>query len=141
VLPPLGTNLLWRLLSHLSLNYLSLSNAQNLRALLELYIFEETRDKTAIIANRKRIAGIESVETVSSERLVRGIMMRGRKIRMKVHQDHFAGIGDLYLFGCIMDHFLGNYASINTYTHLSIQEALKGDLYQWPARIGVHPLI
>jgi type VI secretion system protein ImpG len=141
VLPPLGTNLLWRLLSHLSLNYLSLSNAQNLRTLLELYIFEGSRDKTPIIANRKRIAGIESVETSNSERLVRGIMMRGRNIQMKVHQDHFAGIGDLYLFGCIMDHFLGNYASINTYTHLSIQEALKGDLYQWPARIGVHPLI
>lgn len=141
VLPPLGTNLLWQLLSHLSLNYLSLSKAENLRALLELYIFEETRDRPAIVANRKRIAGIEHVETTGSERLVQGIMMRGRDIRLKIHQDHFAGPGDLFLFGCVMDHFLGNYASINTYTRLSIQEALKGDLYQWPARIGVHPLI
>ena len=141
VLPPLGTNLLWRLLSHLSLNYLSLSKAENLRALLELYIFEETRDKTAIMANRKRIAGIERVETTGTQRLIAGIMMRGRNIGMKVRQDHFAGPGDLYLFGSILDHFLGNYASINTYTRLSIQEAIKGDLYQWPARIGAHPLI
>jgi len=141
VLPPLGTNLLWRLLSHLSLNYLSLSKAENLRALLELYIFEETRDKTAITANRKRIAGIEGVETKGTQRLIAGIMMRGRNIRMTVRQDHFAGPGDLYLFGSILDHFLGNYASINTYTRLSIQEAIKGDLYQWPARIGAHPLI
>ena len=141
VLPPLGTNLLWRLLSHLSLNYLSLSKAENLRALLELYIFEETRDKTAIMANRKRIAGIERVETTGTQRLIAGIMMRGRNIGMKIRQDHFAGPGDLYLFGSILDHFLGNYASINTYTRLSIQEAIKGDLYQWPARIGAHPLI
>jgi type VI secretion system protein ImpG len=141
VLPPLGTNLLWRLLSHLSLNYLSLSKAENLRALLELYIFEETRDKTAIMANRKRIAGIEDVETKGTQRLLEGIMMRGRNIRMKVRQDHFAGPGDLFLFGSIMDHFVGNYASINTYTRLSIQETIKGDLYQWPARIGAHPLI
>jgi len=141
VLPPLGTNLLWRLLSHLSLNYLSLSKAENLRELLELYIFEETRDRTSVIANRKRIAGIESIETTGTERLVSGIMMRGRSIRLNARQDHFASPGDLYLFGCIMDHFMGNYASINTYTHLSIKEVLKGDLYRWPARIGAHPLI
>jgi type VI secretion system protein ImpG len=141
VLPPLGTNLLWRLLSHLSLNYLSLSNAKNLKSLLELYIFEETRDKTALMANRKRIAGIDRVETKGTQRLIAGIMMRGRNIHMKVRQDHFAGPGDLYLFGSIMDHFLGNYASINTFTHLFIQEALKGDLYQWPAHIGTQPLI
>jgi type VI secretion system protein ImpG len=141
ILPPLGTNLLWRLLSHLSLNYLSLSKAENLRALLELYIFEETRDRAAIIANRKRIAGIERLETKGAQRLLQGIMMRGRNIHMKVRQDHFAGPGDLYVFGSIMDHFLGNYASINTYTRLSIQETIKGGLYQWPARIGAHPLI
>ena len=141
VMPPLGSNLLWRLLSHLSLNYLSLSNAKNLQALLELYIFEETRDKTSIIANRKRIAGIEEVETEGAQRLVSGIMMRGRNIRLKAREDHFAGSGDLFLFGSIMDHFLANYASINTYTYLSIKESIKGDLYQWPARIGAHPLI
>jgi type VI secretion system protein ImpG len=141
ILPPLGTNLLWRLLSHLSLNYLSLSKAENLRALLELYIFEETSDKTVVIANRKRISGIQHVETKATQRLLAGIMMRGRNIHIKVRQDHFAGPGDLYVFGSIMDHFLGNYASINTYTRLSIQEAIKGDLYQWPARIGEHPLI
>ncbi|MBC2714118.1 MAG: type VI secretion system baseplate subunit TssF [Desulfobacteraceae bacterium] len=141
ILPPLGKNLLWRLLSHLSLNYLSLSNEQNLKAILDLYIFEETRDKTAFIANRKRISGIEKVETKGSDRLVSSIIMRGQDIVMKVRQDHFTGPGDLYLFGSIMDHFLGNYASINTYTRLSITETVKGDVYQWPARLGVHPLI
>lgn len=141
ILPPLGKNLLWRLLSHLSLNYLSLSSAQNLKAILELYIFEETRDKTAVIANRKRISGIERVETKGSDRLVSSVMMRGQDIAMNVRQDHFIGPGDLYLFGSIMDHFLGNYASINTYTRLTITETVKGDVYQWPARLGAHPLI
>lgn len=141
VLPPLGSNLLWRLLSHLSLNYLSISNAENLRNLLELYIFEETRDKTAIIANRRRIAGIESVESRGSDRLVSGIMMRGRDLSMNIRGDHFTGPGDLYLFGSVLDYFLSNYASINTYTRLTIKDSVKGDLIQWPARIGSHPLI
>ena len=141
ILPPLGKNLLWRLLSHLSLNYLSLSNAENLKTILELYNFEETRDKSAFIANQKRISGIQRVAAKGSDRLVNGVMMRGQDIMMKARLDHFSGSGDFFLFGSILDHFLGNYASINTYTRLSIQETVRGDEYQWPARIGAHPLI
>ncbi len=141
VLPPLGTNLLWRLLSHLSLNYVSLAKAEDLRALLELYVFEESRDRTGILANKKRIASIEQIETRASNRLMSGVMMRGREIRMNLRHDHFASQGDLFLFGCVLDHFLGSYASINTFTNLIIKEILKGELYQWPARIGDHPLI
>jgi len=139
--PPLGTNLLWRLLAHLSLNYLSLARVENLRALLELYLFPETRERAATLANKRRIAGIQSIETVPSDRLVSGILMRGQEIKLKMRQDHFASPGDLYLFGCILDHFFGGYASINTYTRIAVQEILKGDLYQWPARIGDRPLI
>jgi type VI secretion system protein ImpG len=141
ILPPLGTNLLWRLLSHLSLNYGSLSKAEDLRAMLELYINEESRDRTAILANKKRITGIEQIETKACDRLVSGVVMRGREIKMDVRQDHFASQGDLFLFGCILDYFLGSYASINTFTNLLIKEVLRGDLYRWPARIGDHPLI
>jgi type VI secretion system protein ImpG len=139
--PPLGTNLLWRLLSHLSLNYLSLARPENLRALLELYVFPEGRDRAAILANRKRIAGIENIEARGSDRLVSGILMRGQKIKLSLRQDHFASQGDLFLFGCVLDYFLGCYGSINTYTYLTIEEVLKGDLYKWPARIGEHLLI
>jgi type VI secretion system protein ImpG len=141
VLPPLGTNLLWRLVAHLSLNYLSLARAENLRALLELYIPSESRDRTAIIASRKRVAGVDEVQARSTDRLVSGIMMRGQEVTMRLRQDHFASQGDLYLFGCVLDHFLGNYASMNTFTRLIIKEAMKGDIYQWPDRIGDRPLI
>jgi type VI secretion system protein ImpG len=137
----LGTDLLWRLLSHLSLNYLSLARPENLRALLELYVFPEGRDRAAILANRKRIAGIENIEARGSDRLVSGILMRGQKIKLSLRQDHFASQGDLFLFGCVLDYFLGCYGSINTYTYLTIEEVLKGDLYKWPARIGEHLLI
>ena len=67
--------------------------------------------------------------------------MRGRDIRLDVRVDHFAGPGDLYLFGSVLDCFLGLYASINTYTRLSIKEVTKGDIYQWPERLGDRPLI
>jgi type VI secretion system protein ImpG len=141
IVPPLGTNLQWRLLAHLSLNYLSLAQPENLRALLDLYIFPESRDRPSILANRKRIAGIEDVKARGTDRLVAGIPMRGQEIRLKMRRDHFASQGDLFLLGCVLDYFLGCYGSINTYTHLIVEEVLKGDLYQWPARLGEQPLI
>jgi type VI secretion system protein ImpG len=128
------------LLSHLSLNYASLTNAEDLQTLLELYVFEESRDRTTILANKKRIAGIKQIETSATDRLMSGVMTRGREIRMEVSQDHFSGLGDLFLFGCILDHFLGSYASINSFTRFAIKEVLKGELYQWPVRIGDQPL-
>ena len=141
VLPPLGKNLLWRLLSHMSLNYTSLAKAENLKAVLELYVFDETRDRAGVIANKKRISGIEEVTASSSNKLVSGVMMRGQEIVVKIREDHFAGPGDLFLFGSVLDSFLGSYASMNTYTQLVVEEVSRGDRYKWPARIGEHFLI
>ncbi|OGP80587.1 MAG: type VI secretion system protein ImpG [Deltaproteobacteria bacterium RBG_16_49_23] len=150
LLPPLegkkeegkgGENLRWRLLAHLFLNYLSLARTENLKALLEQYIFPGSRNRTHTLANRKRIEGIEGLETKPSDRLVSGILMRGQEIELKMRQEKFASQGDMYLFGSILDHFLGNYASVNHFTRLTLQEVMKGDIYQWPARLGDHPLI
>ncbi len=139
--PPLGQNLLWRFLSHLSLNLLSLANKDNIKSLLRLYVFTEGRDKAASVANEKRVDGIEDLSVKAVNRLVSGITMRGQEIRLKLNPDHFAGKGDMYLFGTIMDHFLGTYASINCFTHLTVEDSLKGDSDTWPARMGDRPLI
>lgn len=141
ILPPLGTDLLWRLISHLSLNYASLSNTENLQALLNLYLFKDPRKPEAFVANQKRVAGIRDIASAGEDRLVSGIMMRGRSLRLEARQDHFAGPGDLFLFGSVLDHFLGGYASINTFTRLTLREVLTGETHQWPARLGDHPLI
>jgi len=140
ILPPLGTNLLWQLLGHLSLNFLSLTTAENLKALLELYIFSESRDRPAVLANEKRINGLEAVDAIQKDRIVNGAVIRGQEINLEIRQDHFAGPGDLFLFGSILDHFLGAYATINTYTRLRIHESMKGETHLWPPRLGNHTL-
>ncbi|MHB8139240.1 MAG: type VI secretion system baseplate subunit TssF [Smithellaceae bacterium] len=140
-LPPLGNNFLWRLISHLSLNYLSLANPDNLRALLDLYVFSESQNQSVILANKKRISSIEHLDDKGSDRLFRGMLIRGRDITMKLRKDHFASTGDMFIFGCVLDQFLGGYASINSFTTLTIQEVLRGERYSWPARLGNQPLI
>ncbi len=141
VQPPLGDNTLWRFLSHLSLNYLPLARAHNLKELLRLYIFPEGRDKAKVAANLKRVEGIQDVRVAPADRLVSGHMMRGQELRLSLRQDHFAGPGDMYLFGSILDNFLAGYASMNCFTRLSVRDTITGERYQWQPRIGDTPLI
>ncbi|MFP4572825.1 MAG: type VI secretion system baseplate subunit TssF [Desulfobacterales bacterium] len=142
VLPPLGTNMLWRLVSLLTINSSSLSRLENLKALLKLHLMKEgSRDIKRVQANEKRIDGIRELETKNIERLVKATMMQGLEIRMKISQSHFAGPGDLYLFGVIIDHFLGLYASMNNFTKLVINETDTGEIFSWPERIGTRQII
>ena len=136
ILPPLGTNLLWRLISHLSLNYVPLDSLDNLQALLRIYLFKDPRHPASFLAHQKRIAGIDAIQTDGADRLINGAMVRGRDIHIAMRHDHFASQGDLYLFGSILDYFLGAYASMNTYTRLTLKEVNTGGVYQWPARLG-----
>ena len=109
--------------------------------LLNLYIFSESRDQAAVYANTRRVDGISGMEVKDVDRLVEGYMMRGRQVKMKLSSDHFASDGDLFLFGSVLDHFFSSYASLNSFTSFEIEEALKGDVYKWPAKIGDRPLI
>lgn len=141
VLPPLDKGLLWRLLSHLSLNHISLANTQNFKALLGLYLFPDSGDRTSLLANRKRIEGIKEIGSHATDRLVGGLLMRGREIRMEARHDHWASQGDLYLFGCVLNEFFSVYATLNSFTRFVVKENLKGEIITWPARIGDRPLV
>lgn len=141
VQPPLGKNLLWRLLSHLFLNYLSIATVENLRSVIKLYIFVETRDRTAVLANTQRVEGITSLEISDSERFVRGQMTRGQDIHLQLDRQRFAGEGDMFLFGSVLDVFFGNYSGINAYTRLTAEDTLRKEQFAWPVRLGDRPLL
>jgi type VI secretion system protein ImpG len=141
ILPPLESNTLWRLLSHVSINVLTLERPEALKTLLDLYVFTEGRDRAAILANKKRIAGIEGFSTEYVNRLAKGVMARGIAVNLNLNQEHFAGLGDLYLFSAILDRFLGWYSAINSFTSLTVREVSSGETYRWPARLGEHFLI
>ncbi|WP_035245748.1 type VI secretion system baseplate subunit TssF [Desulfogranum mediterraneum] len=139
--PPLSGSLLWKLLSHLSLNLLSLSTVENLTELLELYVFKQDRDQGRVASNLKRIQGIEEFEVTPTNRLIRGQMMRGQKIRLTARSDHFAGTGDFCLFGMVLDQLFSEYCSMNTFIQLDIIDSVSGETYPWPTRVGNKTLI
>jgi type VI secretion system protein ImpG len=139
--PPLGSGVLWRLLSHLYLNLLSIANTDNLRSLLQLYIFNDTNDRASVLTNRKKVEAIADLTLGGSQRFVGQRLLRGRLIDLRLNSAGFAGLGDLYLFASVLHRFLASYAAINTYTELKVSDTLGKDEYQWPARLGSRQLL
>jgi type VI secretion system protein ImpG len=141
VQPPFGANIMWRLLSHVSLNYMSLANADNLKALLRLYIFPDSRDQASIVANNKRVDGILEFTTREAIRLSAGSVIRGHELELTINSQNFASIGDMYLFSSILDFFLASYAGINCYSHCRVKDYNTGEKYTWPTRLGERRLL
>lgn len=136
VMPPLGSDLHWRLISHLSLNYVSLVDVEALRGVLELYNFQILRDPRAARANTRRLQGIQALHAEPAEALVRGSVVRGTAITMEALEDHFAGEGDLFLFATVLNEFLSLHATLNSFTQFSVHGVQSGERNEWPHRIG-----
>ncbi len=141
VAPPLEGDLHWRLISHLSLNYVSLASVKALRGILELYNFQALRDPRAARANAMRIRGIERVQGRPAQVLVHGTPIRGWEVALDVLEDHYAGDGDLYLFTSLLNEFLSLHASINSFTRLRTRGVQRGEETTWPSKIGQKTLV
>ncbi|MGH7487718.1 MAG: type VI secretion system baseplate subunit TssF [bacterium] len=139
--PPMGEAVLWRLLSHLALNFLPIADADTLRALLGLYVAQGGAQSPREVANQRRIASISQVAVKPADRLLSGSIVRGQEIRVDLRQDHFASPGDLYLFGVILDRVLATFATLNSFTAFSVKDEQTGSVYAWPPRLGKRPLI
>ncbi len=139
--PPTDSINFWRFISYLSLNFLSLAQLDNLKAMLKLFLSAEDQDKPRLTANQKRISGISSIKAAPIDRVHKGRIVRGHKIEMEVYADQFAGLGDVYLFGSVLNSFFTIYASINTFIQFNLKELNSGVSFKWPVKIGNRTLI
>lgn len=131
----------WRLISHLSLNHLSLSGGgiEALKELLRLY------DLPRSATNRRLLDGIVSIDYSAASACLPGnpfvTFVRGTEIRLAVEEQHFVGSG-LRLFAQVLEHFFGLYAHTNSFTQLKIVSArTREELIVCPRRSGDSPLL
>ncbi len=138
--PPLRRGAHWRLISHLSLNHLSIVEGQRagdpeaLREILMLYDFMDSA------ATRKQIIGLTKI---NSRRVVRQTgsrigtgFVRGIETTMEFNEDQFVGSG-VFLFAAVLERFLGLYASVNSFNQLLAKtEQREGYLKKWKPRTG-----
>ena len=136
--PPRESTTLWQLISHLTLNHLSLVSPDGspdpLREILRLYDMAESSE------SQNLIAGLLSVRAHRTSGrpggLVSAGVCRGLEVTLHFDEDKFSGSG-LYLFGAVLERFLGMYTALNSFTRTVITTNRRdGKLCEWPARAG-----
>jgi len=129
----------WRLISHLSLNYLSLldhdaeQGAVALRELLALYA------PLGEAAARRQIEGVRSVTStpVTRRAPIPGPIAFARGLMISVTLDETAFEGaSAFLLGAVLNEFFAKYVSINSFTETQVRAAERGEIKRWPVRIG-----
>ncbi len=143
VAPVLEGQTPWRLLSHLSLNYLSLcdtdaqAGAAALRELLSLY---------GIDARSRLHKHIDGVTSVASRQAIARVPVpgpiafgRGTEIMLTLDERAFEGTGVMVL-ASVLERFFARYASLNSFTKLSVTSQTRGELKRWKPRIGLRAI-
>ena len=130
----------WRLISHLSLNYLSLidndedQGAASLRELLSLYANNND------VVSMKQIEGVKSISSrpINGRIPTDGPITYGRGLEITVNCDEqaFEGAG-VFLLGAVLNEFFTKYVSINSFTRTVIRTSDRGEIMRWPARVGL----
>jgi len=91
---------------------------------------------------------IEGILGVSSRRVVGRTggptasgFARGVEVAIELDEPKYVGTG-AFLFACVLERFLGLYASINSFTQL-IGKTKQGEGYfkKWPPRAGEQPVL
>ncbi len=134
----------WRVISHMSLNYLSLLNAEGdggpagLREMLKLY--SDVTD----VRSSKQIDGIVAAFCQPIIRRVEapGPLTFGRGLEVVVEFDEhgFEGTG-IFMLGSVLEQFFARYVSLNSFTETVIRSQQRGDIIRWPAHPGKRPII
>lgn len=134
----------WRLISHLSLNYLSIadtghgSSAEALRELVGIY---------APLGDRVTEKQLEGISSVSSRPIVRRMSdevlstaVRGLEITIEFEESFFEGTS-VFVLGAVLERFLRKYATINSFTETVLKTQKRGEIARWRPEKGLGRMI
>jgi type VI secretion system protein ImpG len=144
VSPVVEHGLGWRVIDHLSLNYLSLTDASPaqgaaaLRELLTLY---------AMHADESRLTQVRGLLSVGTRALVRRLPLggpiafgRGLEVRLEIDRNAFHG-HSAFLFGAVLARFLARHVEMNHFVETALVAAGQGEIMRWRPQCGTRPIL
>jgi type VI secretion system protein ImpG len=135
---PLDGDLAWRLVSHLSLNYLSMSResggGEAVREMLGLYA--QLGDPLL----GRQVEGIRGVRSSSIVRPMPGTgpraFVRGLEVALDCEEQAFSGHG-VFTLASVLSAFFAKHASINSFTETVLSTRERGEVFRWPTTAGL----
>ncbi len=134
----------WRLINHLSLNYLSLTDSgegQGAEALRELLWLYGDGSEPAVARQ------IDGVRSVTSTPVIRPVptdgpmtFARGVQVTVTCDEEAFEGSG-VFLLGAVLERFFARYVSLNSFAETAVRSVGRGEIMRWPLRIGRRHLL
>jgi type VI secretion system protein ImpG len=141
VQPSTGHGRLWRLVSQLSLNYLSLVD-DGLPTLRELLRLHNLADLPAVERQIQGLVGLRTGPTFARVAAAEGLAFaRGTRVELELDEDQFVGAG-AFLFAAVLERFFALYASMNSFTQVAVRTRQRQErLHEWAPRAGTRVLV
>jgi len=136
----------WRLISHLSLNYLSIAESElegggaaaALREMVGLYVPPGNR------AMSQQLEGIVGVATRPIVRRmtddVLSTAVRGLEVQLNFDESFFEGTG-VYALGAVLERFFRKQVAINCFTETVLRTQQRGEIKRWKPGGGLGRMI
>ena len=127
-------NFLWSLISHLTLSYSTLADADTLKNILSLYNWSQDYNNP----DKKKIQAISKIHPPKTKNIFRNRgLVRGIEFKIEIDGEQFEhGEGDIHLFGLVLSRFLSQYVTINSFVILTIIEIGTNKRYTWQPNLG-----
>jgi type VI secretion system protein ImpG len=143
--PPMGlSDAAWRVIAHLTPNYTALTggdptqNAASLRDHLALYARSDDP------AMRRQLDGVLGLTASPVTRRLSGAdrhaFVRGLTLRLRLDDAAFEN-SRMFLFSAILDRFLSEFASVNSFVETRFESPEQGEFAHWPPRLSQRPTI
>ncbi len=136
VRPPLQSAGVWRLISHLSLNHLSIvsEGREALLEILDLYNFARSPSIRAQISGITKVSSQPGIARIGSRQ--RASFVRGTEIEVEFDENLYEGTG-IFVFGRVLEQFFGLYCGLNSYVQLTVRSKQREkELVTWQPRTG-----
>jgi type VI secretion system protein ImpG len=134
----------WRLISHLSLNYLSLVDsgpelgAQGLRDMLRLYA---DPSDPVVLKQVDGLCGVRYKPIVCRVEVPGPITFaRGLEVTVVFDEAAFSGQG-VFVLGAVLEQFFARYVTLNSFTRTIIANQQGKELMRWPVRMGKQQML
>lgn len=143
--PPMGlSDAAWRVIAHLTPNYTALTagdptqNAASLRDHLALYARADDP------AMRRQLDGVLTLTSKPTTRRLSGIdrhaFVRGLTLGLRLDDAAFEN-SRMFLFAAVLDRFLSEFASVNSFVETRFESPEQGEFAYWPPRLSQRPTI